>query len=369
MVQKKNIGTLAAGERFNAQIMDIHQNQVTLKLAGSGHIFNARSLVLPDARIGDMSTFLVKENNRGQIMLEMVKPFGDSRQQAAAEALSHTGLMATEENVKKVLFLLEENFPINESQVAALNRFLSRTCPIHQCFEKLLSAIEGMPDETQQTLLLNCLSDGQQQTTQAIRESFYVNLLQKGDNRPAMHRFLFGHYKSWLVKLESLLKALETLPSPPAIAEHALLMKEQMLFMAHISRYRRVAHIPFQVEGNKTLGELVVFKNPEVPHRQKDCSLMIGVDTLQLGRMEAFITRQAQLLTIQFKMAETKHLAFIEAQCQHLAEILRPLGFQTHILPPVPIETPFSLIDRNIPTINGEKSKKSQKRYSFDMRV
>ena len=69
---------LPPGKRVRAQIKDIQPGTVTILLE-NGHTHTARSAALPEARIGEVHWFMVKDNDyRGRIVLEMVKPPDDS---------------------------------------------------------------------------------------------------------------------------------------------------------------------------------------------------------------------------------------------------------------------------------------------------
>ena len=73
MSERKPIARLEAGDRFEALVLDIQVGRITLRLP-SGESLTARSLILPEARIGEKSVFIVKENVKGQVALEMQKP-------------------------------------------------------------------------------------------------------------------------------------------------------------------------------------------------------------------------------------------------------------------------------------------------------
>jgi len=66
------ISDLKKGEGFIAQVVDIRPDYVTIKLQNGG-LFSFKSLVLPNARIGEDAAFIVKENIKGKIQLEMTK--------------------------------------------------------------------------------------------------------------------------------------------------------------------------------------------------------------------------------------------------------------------------------------------------------
>ena len=72
MCIKKAFAELKKGEGFIARVVDIRPDYVTIQLQDGG-VFSFRSLVLPNARIGEDAAFIVKENVKGKIQLEMTK--------------------------------------------------------------------------------------------------------------------------------------------------------------------------------------------------------------------------------------------------------------------------------------------------------
>ena len=68
----RRIIALQPGDKFYATIQDVQPTMIKLLLE-NGESLSARSQVYPDARIGEQAAFMVKDNQRGHIMLELVK--------------------------------------------------------------------------------------------------------------------------------------------------------------------------------------------------------------------------------------------------------------------------------------------------------
>ena len=68
----RKIIALQPGDKFYAIIQDVQPTMIKLLLE-NGESLSARPQVHPDARIGEQAAFMVKENNRGHILLELVK--------------------------------------------------------------------------------------------------------------------------------------------------------------------------------------------------------------------------------------------------------------------------------------------------------
>ena len=157
-VGKRRFYDLKPGEMFRAVVHDIRPGEVTIRFAtGEQHI--ARTKIQPDARIGEESGFLVKENDfEGRIILEMLKLDTETKKtNMLLEALNSAGLgasesmleigraivdnnvMANSENLQRasyfaqalggdtdtVLLMLKEGFPADLSSVKAVETILS----------------------------------------------------------------------------------------------------------------------------------------------------------------------------------------------------------------------------------------------------
>lgn len=192
LVNVRSFGDLTAGERFKATVTDISPNQVTIRLK-SGESLTARSLILPEARIGEESIFAVKENFKGQVLLEMVKPDASAAQNPVIkEALANAGLYGSNENMalaatlvengipidaanlhnaaffnyskptvdlKQLLFLLEEGFPAEQKSIDTLNGILNKRLSIASDTSALLDKLIKTDDAALQKLLLKAVAD------------------------------------------------------------------------------------------------------------------------------------------------------------------------------------------------------------------
>ncbi|MCL2188368.1 MAG: hypothetical protein FWC16_07655 [Defluviitaleaceae bacterium] len=116
---------MQAGDMFRARVHDVQPGKVTLKF-NDGTTYTARSMVLPDARIGEDSVFLVKENDgEGRIVLEMVRLAAQTKQDnMLREALHNAGISVTKENLTLGRQMLNAGIPVDTSTLhnAALHR-------------------------------------------------------------------------------------------------------------------------------------------------------------------------------------------------------------------------------------------------------
>ncbi|MCL2416012.1 MAG: hypothetical protein FWD01_04270, partial [Defluviitaleaceae bacterium] len=133
----KNISNLIPGETFMAEILDIRAGSLTLKL-DSGNL-TAKSLVIPDARIGDRAVFLVKENQSGQVILEFLKQNPKNSQSQVSESIIKEALAAarmqhTVQNSEIVIDLVKHNMSIDSKTIqnAAFFRYSLPQIPFEQ---------------------------------------------------------------------------------------------------------------------------------------------------------------------------------------------------------------------------------------------
>ena len=72
-IRLRDFFELKQGDRFLAMLLDIRPGELKIKFECGG-TYAAKTLVLPNAHIGDDCLFHVKENDhKGRIVLEMLK--------------------------------------------------------------------------------------------------------------------------------------------------------------------------------------------------------------------------------------------------------------------------------------------------------
>jgi hypothetical protein len=114
VVGARRFHMLQPGDKFSALIHDIRPGEVTIDLGG-GSLYTARSLVLPEARIGEHSVFAVRENDfEGRIVLEMVKfSHATKKVKMITEALKNAEFAVTPENIEVGIALLDNGLPVD----------------------------------------------------------------------------------------------------------------------------------------------------------------------------------------------------------------------------------------------------------------
>jgi len=102
------------GDTFKAVIQNIRPGEVTIRFTG-GELYTARSYVLPDARIGEESLFVVQENDfKGRIVLKMVKINTEARQtKMLTEALINAGISPIPEMIELSHAIINAGLPVD----------------------------------------------------------------------------------------------------------------------------------------------------------------------------------------------------------------------------------------------------------------
>ncbi|MCL2203645.1 MAG: hypothetical protein FWB88_06870 [Defluviitaleaceae bacterium] len=131
------------GDMFKALITDIRPGEVTIRF-NDGTSYTARSMVLPDARIGEDNIFLVKENDlNGRIVLEMVKLAPQTKQENMLnEALHNAGLSATQENFAMGQAMLAAGLPVDATTL--------KNNALHRLWQNPGALLQASPEEIQE---------------------------------------------------------------------------------------------------------------------------------------------------------------------------------------------------------------------------
>lgn len=415
----RNLSELSAGDIFKATVTDIQPNQVSLRLATGGEL-TAKSLVLPDARIGDDTLFAIKENNKGQILLEMIRPDGDTlKENIAREALISANIYPNGENLSLAKALMDNNLPIdaNSLQKAAFFHYSAVNMPIEQILflmkenftmdavnidtleklmeqggfsqkltdaaelfsqlddslkgqvlEKLLPVFELTSPEFAESVK-NTLSSVANGGKTDIRElmlkaKHFLSLTLKGKNS-------LDKLDEYFSRLHKALSEIEKLPSPSGdknnFIEKASDLKQQLEFMDHIGNYKEYMQIPINLEGRLNNAELFIFKEPRKKRNLSErASVLIAMDYINLGRVEVFIDKVEKNINFQFHSDKHESLKQLSSGFNELGKRLLEAGYKITGVSFKNIDECFTVLK----TIETSESKAAEKkRYSFDMRV
>jgi len=426
VVRLKNFHRLNAGDIFKATVTDIQQNQVSLQLY-VGENITAKSLILPDARIGDEAFFAVKDNTKGQMLLEMLRPNGDAlKVNIARDALVSAKIYPNAENMKlaltlmendlpidaaslqkavffhysaanlpldRIVFLMKENFPMDAVNVKLLQSLtetggfagkLADTLPLisklepslqGRILDKLMPALEISTPEFARALkeagesILKGEAPDMRNIAAAIKQ--YLPLSLKNKNSLERLADYFKELHKALAETEKLAaqangdKVLDAFKQN--LRENLTELRQSLEFMDHIGNYKAYMQIPLNINGHLNNAELFVFKDPKNKKNLKEtASILIAMDYTSLGRVETFIERAGFNLRFQFRAASTETLKLLGASFSELEEKLAESGYKIIGATYKNIRESFTILD-NIDLSENKTAEK--KRYSFDMRV
>ena len=400
----KRFAELAAGDSFKALVLNIKPGYVTIKLS-NGENLTARSLALPDVRIGDETIFTVKESSKGQIFLEMFKPGIDLTQnKLAKDALNNAKIYPSEDNLAtakvlmdhnmpidesilekalyfkhignlemdKIIFLIKENFPTHENNISILNGLLDKTLKFENNLMALAERLITLP-ETGENL--------------EIVEKFMETLKIPFRHRPLAqviselkNRVFTDIRRGELQGLKTLYNELHTASSnaaeliqerggDPELGRIFSNIRDCLEFMDYINNYKQYLQIPFSLDGITHNAELFVFKDARSAKRNNGAaSVLIGLDLHRLGRVEAFIVKDNNVLNFQFRTDRKGTMKLISKKFGGLQDELRTKGFLISGVSYKKIDEAFTVINDEKDLRETEANTKKH-RYSFDMRV
>ncbi|HAN10374.1 MAG TPA: hypothetical protein DCP90_07155 [Clostridiales bacterium] len=173
-----NISDLKDGDVFRAEVMDIKQNEMVLKLMGADSIISAKTLKILGLKIGEFVNFKVTSNNNNQLMLE---PMITSFQNAESEVIQNTiknfklpdnnisedlikkmfdnSLLLGKESLinfynllkenpdldtKKLFILLKNNISVTEESINNLNSFINQNTHLNNQADELIKSLGSM---------------------------------------------------------------------------------------------------------------------------------------------------------------------------------------------------------------------------------
>ena len=371
----KRFDELLPGERFKALITDIKPGQVTIRLDGGG-FFTARTLILPEARIGEESVFAVKENNfKGQILLEMVKlDAGTKQSNMIRDALINAGLFVNSDNVNIGKALLQNHLPVDALTLQKAVFFMYVT-PDMKPEEMVFLLRAGLPAGAETAEAFRRITDEPKSLLNRLTALSFP--LLKINAKPAQTRVLNKYFNDLLEFLNTRENQIKTEGKRPENALQSKLIhevKEQLRFMEQLNQHREYYQIPFAAEpqNHPRQAELFIFKDRHTDGEVKRrSSALVALDTQSLGRVEVFIVKSDKDARLQFRCDE-QPLRVISAEAHRLSAALKEKGVNISGIDYQQLTEPFTLLS---PEPGKNASDKTEERggiptrFTFDMRV
>ncbi len=366
----KHFTQLSQGDRFTAQVVDIQPGRVTIRL-DNGNLLTAKSQVLPEARIGEKTNFLVKENHKGQIFLEMEKS-NDGQLNLVKEALRGAGLALTKENIAKTQELMQKGQSIDSESLrrAIFMNFIRQAeanTPLKDLLKNLLKTLESQSKGIEERIKEGSIKGDATSKDQELLHLLKNLEVLKGI-KPHELLNLTKYFKS-LEELSELLKQLKE----GKLQESKLLegkthegeqqgsnlrlqgekLSDSLDFMKQVKQY-----LQFPVLFNEpTQAELFILKDGKAG-RNQGVNLLLALDLNKLGKLEAYITKLDKSLSLHFKCEKENCLKLAKENSDKINKALQGLGYQV-------LGIRFSQTENNL----GDAKKPEAVRYSFDMRI
>lgn len=120
-----NLNSLNIGDIFEGEILDIRQNHVLIKLASNQQLM-AKLMDQLELTIGQKLLFEIKQKNEEQIIIKPhISNMASPQEQKVFRALDEAGLSATDKNIELVKALIENQQPINKSNLLKFNQYVN----------------------------------------------------------------------------------------------------------------------------------------------------------------------------------------------------------------------------------------------------
>lgn len=412
---QKTINQLSAGDKFKATIIDIKPDLVSLRLSDNT-VLNAKSLIIPDARIGQEATFIVKENLSGQIFLEMkktdesspasnvikeilresempvikenadlVKALIDNNmpvdkntlQKAAFFKYSDTNAQSgnLNNNIDKILFLLKENFPAEKMSVDVLNNIIKNDTTMKNNLIKVTEDILNLNNYEIKNSILKLFDFNDEeikkldnkQIYDKIKSKFFLKINKSEDIETVENHF--NNIKKISKEIDEILSKFEN--TNLNLKNSIQNLNDNMDFVKNINNYKEFIQIPVNVNNKDEQCDVYVFKNNK--HNKtlsENASVLVSLNMPFLGKTETFIDKSNKVLSFQFRAENNNVLSLIQNKINKLALKLKQMGYSISSITYKNIDEPFNILSESINKNKNEtKVNNVNKRYSFDMRV
>lgn len=415
---QKNIADLKSGDNFTAEILDIKPDLVVLKL-NEGMILNAKSLVVPNLRIGQEASFTVKENSKGQIFVEVAKDGSLSPNfNIAKEFLMQAEIPVTEKNIRlvdflleknmpldretldrasffryaleenasekmldckntldKVLFLLKENLPANMATVEALDKILGNKAFFENSLNKLAENISQIGEMGLKNELLKLfgINEAEGNTDTEIYAKLKKKLFLNIDDGELIEN-LPDKLKNIYTSVSEGLKILSKMDGAESLKNNLNEIKNNIEFMNELGSYKEMLQIPLNISGKDEQCDLYIFKNKKGEKRAaENASIVLSLNYAFLGQIDTYIEKYGKNLFFQFRIESDNTTKLIKENILKLFDLLSEKDYNVSSVAYKKLEEAFNVLKDKGFLNDSEKNAGSvsanKKRYSFDMRV
>lgn len=399
----KNITQLSAGDRFKAEITDIKRDSITLRLLSNAanNIIEAKSLIVPNARIGQTAEFVVRENNNGRIFLEFASRNTAVSEGTLKEILTDFKLEANSQNTGLINLLMKNNIPLNEDTIGKA-LFFKQEAPDIKDNELIFLVKENFPASTESISLLNSildktaslkgsialLADEIINNTEGQLKERLLKLLNVSDapNKSAVIKQLikglsveldksdslkntperFAEIQETLEKIKAEVQDTKQNANHEGIAKAMQGAENSLEFMREVDNTKQYLQLPLFVNEKQAECELYIFKDRKKGKASSSADVLIALDYPFIGHTEAYINKADKTLNIQLRLETETALELAEKNKSRLAAMLQSKGYKIIGLSVKKSNERFDVTKEAGVQNTAQESKR---RYSFDMRV
>jgi len=301
------------------------------------------------AAVQDASLTALQDGLPAEVRGELVREL--------AEILSRPGSTASPEQTEKLVadFLakqLNSAKPFSESELLSVLGQLSKERP----------EIAGLLTRLMQRLDSGARTPINQAEFERAFEGFR---LKPPENEP---RLLEETLNSLKFKSEEALKIANNSPEevPAALTKALENITNNLSFIDQLKTCVYIP-IPLNTPTGHAEGELYIFKDGGRGSSGKRAAktALIGLNTVSLGRVEAYIHKDENRLNLQFRLEETSTAELFSKHYNELIELLDSAGLKLVGLSTTGLDAPFTLTD-------AEESKRSEAKWpehKFDIKA
>ena len=322
-----NISDLKDGDVFRAEVLDIKQNEMTLKLLGTNSTINAKTAKILGLKIGELVNFKVTSNNNKQLVLEPIINSSDSN--------VYSTILKQNKNLDmdKLLILMKNNIPITEDNIENLNSFINQNKHLNFQIEDILKNLANF-------------------------SKFKINL----ENNTLTN--LNELYKN-LYKLVSSL--LDDKTATEKIKDTAIEVKQKLEFTTQILNNDTYLEIPLKFNKNDYNPELYILKNKKHKLATSNITALLCLDLPKLGYTEVLINKNLNNINCKFRL---ENLGSKETFVRHMNDLkirLSAMGYNLINVAYENLQEKANILNKGSLLFNDGKDEGRIR--SFDIRV
>ena len=276
-----------------------------------------------------------------EILLAHQLPLTTDTMQKLSQALKLISPEQADKAIEKAVFLLKNALPIHAKTVQTLQNLTDGRATLPHMLAGLAAQISAMTTSPAKEALLSLFlsntpaaaaPEPAAQETAVITRPRVMAALQDS--------FTFHFANSTREELDGFLNTLQAQiqEAKGLLATHGRASSELFQTLAgienHLSFVAEANHplfaqVPVQIAGQNTGAELFVFRDKKKSRKTTDhkASALVALDTLNLGRFEVYVQKDAQQVTCHFRLQNKTIEALVSAHITDLQQALERAGY------------------------------------------